>query len=95
MTEKKDVPYIVYEDTATRLERTIERLWILAIILVALLIGTNGAWLYYEHQFEDTVITQEVKQDSGDGGMNTYSGNVIGGDYNGTTDDSDNNSETN
>jgi len=95
MTEKKDVPYIVYEDTATRLERTIERLWILAIILVALLIGTNGAWLYYEHQFEDTVVTQEIQQDSGEGGTNTYKGNVVGGDYNGETDDTDNDSETN
>lgn len=78
MTEKKDVPYIVYEDTATRLERTIERLWILAIILVALLIGTNGAWLYYEHQFEDTVITQDVDTGNGDANV-TGVGDIING----------------
>lgn len=88
MTEKKDVPYIVYEDTATRLERTIERLWILAIILVALLIGTNGAWLYYEHQFEDTVITQDV--DTGNGDANVTG---VGDIYNGqsTTDNQNEN----
>ena len=78
MTEKKDVPYLVYEDTATRLERTIERLWILAIILVALLIGTNGAWLYYEHQFEDTVITQDVDTGNGDANV-TGVGDIING----------------
>lgn len=56
------------------MERTIERLWILAIILVVLLVGSNAAWMYYENQFEDTVITQDVKQDSGEGGMsNGYS----------------------
>lgn len=88
MTEKKDVPYLVYEDTATRLERTIERLWILAIILVALLIGTNGAWLYYEHQFEDTVITQDV--DTGNGDANVTG---VGDIYNGqsTTDNQNEN----
>lgn len=88
MTEKKDVPYIVYEDTATRLERTIERLWILAIILVALLIGTNGAWLYYEHQFEDTIITQDV--DTGNGDANVTG---VGDIYNGqnTTDNQNEN----
>lgn len=91
MTEKKDVPYIVYEDTATRLERTIERLWILAIILVALLIGTNGAWLYYEHQFED--ITTTIQQD-----VETVSGNAIINDgvhYNGESETDNHNKETN
>lgn len=48
------------------LERTIKRLWILCILLVLLLVGSNAAWIYYENSFEDTVITQDV--DSGDGG---------------------------
>lgn len=76
-------------------ERTIERLWILTILLVILLVGSNGAWLYYESSFEDTVITQDIQQDSGDGGTNTYKGNIIGGEYNGETNDTDNDSETN
>lgn len=76
-------------------ERTIERLWILTLLLVILLVGSNGAWLYYESSFEDTVITQDIQQDSGDGGTNTYKGNIIGGEYNGETNDTDNDSETN
>lgn len=67
---EKDVPYIVHEGITTRLERTIERLWILAIILILLLFGSNGAWLYYESQFQKevdtTTITQEL--DTKDGG---------------------------
>lgn len=64
------VPYIVHEGITTRLERTIEKLWILCIILIVLLVSTNIAWIYYENQFEDTVITQDSNT-----GTNNYIGN--------------------
>jgi hypothetical protein len=54
------------------LERTIKRLWILALISVLLLVGTNAAWLYYESQFEDVSTTIDASQD----GSGT---NIIGG----------------
>lgn len=59
------VPYIVHEGDMTRLERTNRRLWILSIMLVFLLVGTNAGWIWFENQFEDveTVTTQEVDQD--------------------------------
>ena len=63
------IPYIVFEGASTRLERTIRRLWILCIILIILLVGSNGAWLYYENSFEDVVTTTnkvEAESDSGD-----------------------------
>jgi len=50
MSEIKDVPYMVHEDAMIRNERHIRRLWILCILLVVLLVGTNGAWLWYESQ---------------------------------------------
>lgn len=61
----KSVPYIVYESALARMERTIKKLWILCIILLAIIIGSNIAWLYYENQFEDvvTTVTQEVESD--------------------------------
>lgn len=64
----KDVPYIVFESEMARLERIIRRQFILVIVAVVFLIGTNGCWLWYESQFED--IKTEVVQDldSGDGG---------------------------
>lgn len=63
---------VVYqaEANAVRLERTISRLWILLIIMLIFLVGTNVAWICYEQQFEDisttTTVTQDV--DSGNGG---------------------------
>lgn len=59
------VPYIVHEGDMARLERTNRRLWILSIMLVLLLVGTNAGWIYYKNQFQEveTVTTQEVDQD--------------------------------
>lgn len=77
MDENRTIPYIVFESTTARQERTIRRLWILCIILIVSLLGTNAGWIYYENQFTDTEVTQEV--DTGEG-----SATVIGvGDYNG------------
>lgn len=81
-----EVDQVIYqaEANAARLERTISRLWILLIIMLILLVGTNVAWICYENQFEDTVttVTQDVQQDA-DSGSNTF----VGGDYNGETED--------
>lgn len=65
----KDVPYIVFETEMARLERIIKRQFVLIIIGLVLLIGTNACWMWYESQFEE-VTTTEVTQDvdSGDGG---------------------------
>lgn len=61
------VPYIVHESAMARQERTIRRLWVLLLVVVCLLIGTNGLWIYYESQFvsESTEVEQEI--DTGDG----------------------------
>lgn len=70
--DKKDVPYIVYEGTMARMERTIERLWILIILLIVLFVGSNAAWVYYESQFEETTttVTQELESDGGNAIIN-------------------------
>lgn len=58
--EVKDVSYIVFESTIARFDRVIKRLWVIILILVFLLLGTNLAWLYYEQQFTDEItVTQE------------------------------------
>ena len=62
------VSYIAHEADMSRMERTIRRLWILALVLVVLLVGTNGAWLWYESQFETvetTTVSQEVETGNG------------------------------
>ena len=67
--EVKMIPYFVHEGAMARMERTVKRLWILCIILIVLLAGTNGAWIYYETSFEDIVVTQENED-----GYNNYIG---------------------
>lgn len=65
----KDVPYIVFESEMARLERIIKKQFVLIVVAVVFLVGTNACWLWYESQFEE-VTTTEVTQDvdSGDGG---------------------------
>ena len=63
--DEKSVPYIVYEGTMARMERTIHRLWVLAVLLIIFLVGSNIAWVAYNSQFDDVAITQDV--DTGDG----------------------------
>ena len=75
-----EVPYIVHEADMARQERTIKRLWILCILLIALLVVTNAGWIWYESQFEDVVTTetyQDVTQDADGSGSNTF----VGGDW--------------
>lgn len=83
------IDYLVHEDQMVRMERTIKRLWILCIIIFMAFVGSNCAWMYYESQFEDVVttseITQEVSQDSGDGGINRF----VGVDYGESTGETD------
>lgn len=83
MEEKQQIsiPYIAFESAQTRLEIINRRLCIICIILIIALIGTNAGWLYYESQFEDTVVEQEIDaQADGDSDIDLQ---TIGGDYNG------------
>ena len=74
--QKMTVPYIVHEGTMARLERANRRLWILSILLVIMLVGTNAGWIWYESQFEVVeTTTQEVSQDIDTGNGNA---NVVG-----------------
>lgn len=69
------VPYVVYESAQARMERTIHKLWLLAILLIVLLVATNAGWIWNESQFEDVTITAEQ---TADGESDNY---AIGGDY--------------
>ena len=87
--DNKDVPYMVHEGDMARMERNSRRLWIIVLVLIVLLVGSNIAWLCYENSMEEvsTTVEQEVEQDN-DSGDN----NFVGGDYiNGTTEGEDKN----
>lgn len=73
------VSYLAYESTTSRQERTIKRLWILCIILIASLIGTNAGWLYYESQMEEVSVSQEIEATADN--FSAVNLKTIGGDY--------------
>lgn len=81
MDNDKMIPFIAYESATARQERTIKRLWILCIILIAALLGSNAGWIYYESQWQavESEITQEV--DAQSNGSSDLNINTVGGDY--------------
>lgn len=66
--EDKNVPYIVYEGTMARFERTIKRLIIALVIAVLLIFASNGLWLYEWCQYDYS----NISVDSEDGGNANY-----------------------
>ena len=90
----QNIPYIAFESSQARMERTNRRMWIVILVLIVALLGTNAGWIYYESQFEDVVtntetVTQEATAD-GDGEIR-----LIGGDYYGDKSETDGNQNNN
>ena len=75
------VPYVVHESAMAQIRRLV---WAI-VLLIVLLVGSNGAWLWYENQFEvveetTTTITQDNADD-----YNNYIGNdgdIVNGETN-------------
>lgn len=73
-----------HEHDMARMEIIIKRLWILVIIIFVALVITNGAWLYYESQWEvveetttEEVVTQDVKSNGNSDAVVAGKGVVI------------------
>ena len=62
--ENRNVPYIVYEGTVARFERTVRRLIIALIVAFLLLFCTNAMWLMTYEKHECTSITVDTSQGS-------------------------------
>lgn len=78
-TLPENVPYLVHESDMSRLERQCKRLWVVILVLIFLLVGSNCAWLWYESQFEYIEETyQEVIQEADNGENHFIGGDVIG-----------------
>ena len=67
--DERMIPYFSHEGDMARMERTNRRLFVIIIILIAALLGTNAGWIYYENSFEDLVVTQDSED-----GDNNYIG---------------------
>lgn len=59
-----------------RQERTIKRLWILLILVISLLVATNGLWVWYESQFVEEEWTFEATTDNGGDAIANGNGEV-------------------
>ena len=70
--DEKDIwiPFVAYEHTMSRFERTIKRLIILLGIVTILLFGTNVAWMYVWNQYDISSVTVDTE----DGGSANYIG---------------------
>ena len=92
--EKKTIPYYAYDALTLMSIRTIRRLWILCIILIVLLFGSNLGWLIYESQFEDvsTKIEQEAEWEDDSNVVFNGTGTVNYGES--KTDSNDKNTQT-
>lgn len=82
--EDKNVPYIAYEATQARHERTTKRLIIALIVVTVLMFASNIFWLYawMQYDYESTETMVDVNSRSGPA-------NYIGNDgdiYNGQSD---------
>ena len=73
MNEPVMLPYFAHEGEMTRMERVNKRLWVLIIVLIVALLGTNAGWIYYENQFSEVVTTTEIDADQ-QGDYNFVSG---------------------
>lgn len=81
-SEKKDitpVPYYFHEKVVDSLERVNKRLWIVLILVIVLLVATNGVWIWYESQFQDEVVSVEASTDSGGTAIANADGEVYYG----------------
>ena len=76
------VPYVVHESAMARAERTQKSLVWVIVLLIVLLVGSNGAWIWYESTMEtveETITTiEDVVQESAEGSNNIVGGDMIG-----------------
>lgn len=80
-TDKKpsSVPYAVLEDFKETAKANSLKWFIICLVLIVLLVGSNIGWLVYESQFEVVEEThQEVVQDAENGENHFVGGDVIG-----------------
>lgn len=96
LNEIKTIPYAAHESAMARAERNLKRLWILIIILVLLLVGTNIAWLVYESGFETVQTAEEyhIEQDVENGNNNSIinGGEIVNGETDNKVQENDQNS---
>ena len=72
----KDIPYIAYEGSLARMERTTTRLFKVIIALIIALVLSNALWLYAwtRYDYEDTDTETVTYSQDGEGYNNINAG---------------------
>ena len=78
------IPYAAHQGIVATMERVNKRLWIMLVILIFLLVGSNIGWLVYESQFEEITEEYEISQDAESGNNNSIinGGEIVNGEAN-------------
>lgn len=79
--DMKEVSYIAFEACQARNEAREKRHFIIELVLIILLVVTNGAWLWYESRMEkvtETTTTFEGVEQSSEGDNIIVGGDMYG-----------------
>lgn len=87
------VPYIVYEGSQVRHERTVKRLIIVIILLAVMVFATNALWLYVWNQYEYVDEGIDIDLQGDDGGNANFIGRGLNGVLNNGESDSQDQTE--
>lgn len=79
--EIAQVSFAAQEAINARTERRERRFFAVIILLICLLVATNGAWLAYEMSMETVDETSVVTFDGIEQTSESGSNNVVGGDF--------------
>lgn len=73
------IPYFLHEGEMERLEKINKKQFVLIILLIIALIGTNAGWIIYESQFDTYYYQQDVDSENSSATalLNTGEGDVI------------------
>lgn len=77
------IPYYAHEGEMARAERMNKRLWIVILVLIICLVGTNAGWIVYESQFTDEVVTVEQDSETGTNNFVGHDGEISYGETKG------------
>ena len=68
---------IIFESAMAMAERTIRRLWITVLVLIALFVASNFVWIAYENQFETVNTEVEIDAEQDGNGVNIVGGGDV------------------
>ena len=74
------IPFYVHQAEMARERKHSRMLFILCLVVFLTLVATNGAWIYYDNQYSDSVVTEQtVTQDNSNGTNNFVGGDIVNG----------------